>query len=81
MEVGDVTLLPGDARVFILRLDAISAPDTTNVDLERLRSGLADAAANDIAQDLYQALADDIRGRVGITLDQQALNAVHANFQ
>ncbi|MEB8388361.1 SurA N-terminal domain-containing protein [Rhodobacteraceae bacterium KMM 6894] len=81
MEVGDVTLLEGDAKVFILRLDAINAPDSTDVDLERLRTGLADAAASDIAQDLYQALADDIRGRAGITLDQQALNAVHANFQ
>lgn len=81
MTPGDVTLLEGTGQVYILRLDAISAPDTMDADLERLRSGLADAAASDIAQDLYQALADDIRSRAGITLDQQALNAVHANFQ
>ncbi|MCZ4353641.1 SurA N-terminal domain-containing protein [Roseovarius aestuarii] len=81
MDQGDVTLLEGESQVYILRLDAINAPDTSDAELETLRSGLSDAAASDIAQDLYQALADDIRSRVGITLDQQALNAVHANFQ
>lgn len=81
MSPGEVSLLDGDGRVFVLRLDAITPPDADDDELTRLREGLSDAAASDIAQDLYQALADDIRARAGITLDQQALNAVHANFQ
>ena len=58
-----------------------SPPDDTDEELTQLRSALEDQAAGDIAQDLYQVLADDVRNRAGISLNQQALNAVHANFQ
>ncbi|WP_324754460.1 peptidyl-prolyl cis-trans isomerase [Roseovarius sp. Pro17] len=81
MEVGDVILLDGDARLIVLRLDAVTVPKDDTGELERIRRTLRDSAANDIAQDLYLALAEDIRARAGITLDQQAIAAVHANFQ
>lgn len=81
MSEGDVTLIDGNERLFVLRLDRIAPPGEDDPELAQLRSGLAGQAAGNIAQDLYQVLADDIRTRAGITLDQQALNAVHANFQ
>ncbi|MCQ0092907.1 peptidylprolyl isomerase [Roseovarius sp. M141] len=85
MQEGDVMTIPGTTDLFIVRLDAIESPDATpdatDGDLVQMRQTLRDSAANDIAQDLYQALAGDIRSRAGITLDQQAINAVHANFQ
>ena len=81
MEDGSVTLLNGDARLYILRVDNASVPSGNEDELEQIRGTLRDSAANDIAQDLYLALAEDIRNRAGITLDQQAIAAVHANFQ
>ncbi|MFY9238564.1 MAG: SurA N-terminal domain-containing protein [Roseovarius sp.] len=83
LEPGDVAILEGEGtgRLFILRLDAVRAPSQEDEELAQLRRALADAAAADLSQDLYQALANDIRGRAGIEIDQQALNAVHANFR
>ncbi len=81
MKTGDVTLLDGDERLYVLRLDDASVPETTEGEMDQIRDTLRDSAANDIAQDLYLALAEDIRNRAGITLDQQAIAAVHANFQ
>ncbi|MFX0540503.1 peptidyl-prolyl cis-trans isomerase [Roseovarius sp. S4756] len=81
MDEGDVTMVNGDDRLFIIRLDKAAVPESEGDELDRIRSSLQDSAAGDIAQDLYQALADDIRSRAGITLDQQAIAAVHANFQ
>ncbi|MFX0544201.1 peptidyl-prolyl cis-trans isomerase [Roseovarius sp. S1116L3] len=81
MNEGDVTMVNGEDRLFIVRLDSAAVPESEGDELDRIRSSLQDSAAGDIAQDLYQALADDIRARAGITLDQQAIAAVHANFQ
>jgi peptidyl-prolyl cis-trans isomerase D len=81
MDEGDATMLNGEDRLFVIRLDKAAVPTAEGDELDRFRATLRDSAANDIAQDLYQALADDIRARAGITLDQQAIAAVHANFQ
>jgi len=83
LEPGAVALLEGEGtgRLFILRLDAVRPPSDADADLAQLREALENAAASDISQDLYQALANDIRARAGIEIDQRALNAVHANFR
>ena len=81
MEPGQVEIVEGNGRLFLLRLDAVNAPDAEAQDLVVLSQVLKNQAANSLSQDLFQALADDIRARAGITLDQSALNAVHANFQ
>ena len=81
MSKGDVALIDGDERLYVVRLDSVEVPQTGGSEMDTILGSLRDAAANDIAQDLYQALADDIRARAGITLDQQAIAAVHANFQ
>ena len=78
---GDVTILNGDARIFVLRLNSIAPPDAQDEDMTRLREVLTNEAASGLSQDLYQLLAADIRTRAGITLDEAALNAVHATFQ
>lgn len=65
----------------ILRLDAINAPDLEADDNKVILSALESQVSSGLSNDLFQALARDIQSRVGITIDQQALNAVHANFQ
>lgn len=81
MQKGDVTLLEGAGRVFILRLDDMRPPAPDNEDLAQLRTALRDQSASSLAQDFYQVLATDIRARTEIEVDQQAINAVHSNFQ
>ena len=80
MSPGEVRTIGEDARLFVLRLDDITAPDADNPGLSRLRGRLRDQVTNDVGQDMFRLLADDIRARAGVTLDQAAINAVHANF-
>lgn len=82
MTEGEVRVIDGNGRLFVLRLDSIAPPAPTeeDADLARLRRALQDQVAADIGQDLFQVLANDIRARAGVELDQAALNAVHANF-
>ena len=78
---GEVTVIEGDARIFVLRLDDVRAPDTDTDELAALQQRLREQAASGLAQDMFQMLANDIRERAGLSIDQQAINAVHSNFQ
>jgi peptidyl-prolyl cis-trans isomerase D len=80
MEEGEVQVIEGVGRIFLLRLDAVAPPAEDDEDMTRLRTALRDQVAADFGQDIFQLLADDIRARAGVELDQSALNAVHANF-
>ena len=79
-EEDQLVLTSLETRTGVLRLDDIQPPDPEDGDLATLRTLLADQASNGLAQDLFQLVADDVRTRAGIYLDQAALNAVHANF-
>ncbi len=81
LEMGGIELLEADGKIYVVRMDEFLPPDNSAPELGQLREAMQNQAANGLAQDLYQALANDIRGRVGIELNQHALNAVHANFQ
>ena len=78
---GDVTVVPGTGRATILRLDDILPADLDSDAARQLADALRQQAAGDVANDLYRALSTDIQQRAGLQIDQQVLNAVHANFQ
>jgi len=80
MKQGEVRVIEGEGRIHVLRLEAIQPPADEDADLDRLRTAVQDQVAGDLGQDLFQLLSEDIRARAGVTLDQAALNAVHANF-
>ncbi|MFZ7093653.1 peptidyl-prolyl cis-trans isomerase [Primorskyibacter sp. 2E233] len=81
LEPGATAALPGEGTAFVMRLDEVIAADLESDEVKQLTQIFGDQAANDVAQDLFQALSTDIQQRAGVTIDQQALNAVHANFQ
>ncbi|SLN37666.1 Peptidyl-prolyl cis-trans isomerase D [Roseovarius albus] len=81
MQQGDVNTLNSNGQIFILRLDTITPPDDDDPALAQIKPAIQNQYANGLSQDLFQLMADDIRSRVGIELNQQVLNAVHANFQ
>ena len=77
---GAVTTLEHNGQLLVVRLEAIQPPQADDADVAALREAVDTQAVNLLAQDLYQVLAEDIRTRAGVRLDQQALNAVHSNF-
>ena len=78
---GEVAVTEGFNTVQVLRLDAVRVPDMENGQASQLVNGLQAQAAQSVAQDLYRAFSTDIRNRAGVRIDQNALNAVHANFR
>ncbi|MBN7785700.1 SurA N-terminal domain-containing protein [Ponticoccus gilvus] len=70
----------GDSAI-VVRLDDILPAETESPQAQQLARFFGDQAAQDVAQDLFRALATDIQDRAGVSIDQAALNAVHANFQ
>ncbi|GAA4227964.1 peptidyl-prolyl cis-trans isomerase D [Sagittula marina] len=81
MEAGAVSVLKGNGTAFVLRLDEILPADTEGDAADQMRSIFAQQADQDVAQDLFRALAQNIQSRAGVSIDQAAVNAVNANFQ
>lgn len=81
MEAGEVEVINGNGRIFVLKLNTIEPPDPEDGDLQQIDRFLRNETAGSLSQDLFQVLANDIRTRAGVNFDQGALNAVHNNFQ
>lgn len=79
-EKGTSVVVDDVTDVLIVRLDDVLAADEDSDDVKRLRAQLTSQASSAVAQDLFEAFAADIQQRAGIRLDQNALNAVHTNF-
>ncbi|SDY10710.1 peptidylprolyl isomerase [Citreimonas salinaria] len=80
MEDGAVRALPGGDGAVIVRLDAVQPPAPDSEIATTFARQVEDQAANAVSEDLFRALAQDIQNRAGVEIDQQALNAVHANL-
>ena len=80
-EPGTMTMLDDTDSVVLVRLDAV-LPRKADADLDgQMRGAINAQAINDLSQDIFAAFANDLQSRIGFELDQQALNAVHAQFQ
>jgi peptidyl-prolyl cis-trans isomerase D len=79
MEVGNVTVLPGEGTVVIVRLDAITPP-AEDAERTALLGRLGEQLDQALAQDLFNIYADDVTLRAGTQVDPRALQAVHVNF-
>ncbi|MFK7835110.1 MAG: peptidyl-prolyl cis-trans isomerase [Sulfitobacter sp.] len=79
MDVGNVTVIPDEESIVIVRLDAItSAADDENS--VALREQLSAQLNQTLAQDLFNIYADDVVRRAVPQVDPRALQAVHVNF-
>ncbi|MEM9497142.1 MAG: SurA N-terminal domain-containing protein [Pseudomonadota bacterium] len=81
MDAGDVQVISGPGRVFVLRLNSILPPDPDDAELAEIETLVRNQGAAAFAQDLLIVLVSDIRTRAELRLDDGAINAVHANFQ
>ncbi len=80
-ETGATIAVAGPDRVAILRVDAIIPADPESDDAVALRTQLGEQAEAALADDLFRALAADIQTRAGVSVNQDALNAVNSSLQ
>ena len=81
MDAPGVITLPHEGAAVLIRLEQVQEPDVDSEESQAVLTAVEQQVSNGLSTDLFQALARDIQSRVGIGIDQQALNAVHANFQ
>ncbi|WP_106744432.1 peptidyl-prolyl cis-trans isomerase [Yoonia maritima] len=81
MAAGDVVVLDAEDRAVILRLDAITPPDTEDELTAARIEGISSNATQSIAQDLFDAYATALQKETDVNINQATVNAVNAQFQ
>lgn len=80
MDEGAVEVIAGDGVVTLARLDAALPPEESP-DMARLRDAIAQELNQALAQELFDLYVRDAQLRARPQIDQQTINAVHANFR
>lgn len=79
MAQGDVRVIEGPGYTAVVQLDSIS-PAGDDADAATLRDAIKVQAGQAIASDAFTLYTNALTAQAGITLDQNAINAVHAQF-
>lgn len=79
MNEGEVTILPGEDSVVIVRLDDITAADTGEANAA-LMDQISQQLDQNLAQDIFTIFAEDVVRRAEPQVDPRAVQAVHVNF-
>ncbi|WP_425049976.1 SurA N-terminal domain-containing protein [Psychromarinibacter sp. S121] len=80
MEPGETQVIEGTNAAYLVRLDAINEPDLTDPAYADEATQLRDQLAAALGQDILGAYAATVQSEAGISLNQAAINAVHAQF-
>lgn len=80
-KVGETIVVESTDAIYVLRLDAIHAADLSTDDNKALIAAVEQQNVSALDQDVFQSFANAVRLRTDIEINQQAINAVHANFQ
>lgn len=80
MQEGAVEVVEGDGFTGVVQLNAITPAEMEGEDAAALRDAIAIQAEQAIAQDAFGLFTTALSTEAGITLDQAAINAVHAQF-
>ncbi len=78
MEPGEHRVIRGDGRVHLVQLDSI---DGAGPGAAGLRGAISSDLAQAMAQDVFQLFAGAVQREAGISLNEAAINAVHAQFR
>ncbi len=81
MDTAEVQAVEGNTNVIIVKLTEILAPDYSNPEIETTRDAVKQQYVAGVAQDVFDAYTRALQSSMDIQLNQQAINAVHANFQ
>lgn len=80
IELGDSLIIPNTNSVLIAQMDEILAPDETDSDTQAARRTLTSQSNQAMSQDILEQFAAAVETQAGITLNQTAINAIHAQF-
>ncbi len=80
MAAGDVRVIEGAGFTAVMVLDSIAPALTTGDDAVALREAIVTQATQAISGDAFTLFTNALTAEAGITLDQNAINAVHAQF-
>jgi peptidyl-prolyl cis-trans isomerase D len=80
MEKGQSSVVQAGGDVYLVQLDAILPPDEKDPAAAFLHNTLDSQAAQSLTQDIYGYFAESLLAGAGLTLEQSAINAVHARF-
>ncbi len=80
MEPGTYRLVTGEQGTVVLRLDEV-LPAEDSSEMQMLADAMGSQLDQALSQALFEAFAEDAQLRAVPRIDQQALNAVQANFQ
>ena len=80
MAVGEARVVEGGEEAFILRLNAINEVDRTDPDTNVLARSIEGRVTQSLSQDIFQAFTNAVQSEAGISINQSAINAVHAQF-
>lgn len=80
MEPNEVRVLSADGFAWLLRLDAVTAPDPTTSEAQAVREQFAAQTAVELSTALIQAYTQSLLDETGVELNQAAINAVNAQL-
>jgi len=80
MDKGAVEIVPGYGAVLMVRLDDIQPPATDDPKLAQLGQAIDGQLRQSMARDVFAAYVGSLVSSYGLTLNQAAINAVHAQF-
>lgn len=80
MAEGDLAVVESGGFTGVVQLDAITPAASEGADAEALKAAIAAQAEQALAQDAFLLFGAALQAEAGISLDQQAINAVHAQF-
>ncbi|PTN01423.1 peptidyl-prolyl cis-trans isomerase D [Rhodovulum imhoffii] len=78
---GEAAVAETDAGVALVQLEAILAPDSEDPATDLVHRSLESQLVQSLAQDIYGYYAQALVDAAGLELNQQAINAVHAQFR
>ena len=80
MEPNEVRVLSAAGDAWLIRLDAVNAPDPTTPEAEAVREDFAARMAVEMSTGLIQAYTQSLLDATGVEVNQAALNAVNAQL-
>ena len=83
MEIGDVRVIDNGLGngALVLRLDNTAPPDTSDPQVQAQLDQAGQAAAQGIAQDIFDAYNAAVQTRTDVSINQAAIDAVNAQLQ
>lgn len=77
---GEADVIDADGRVFLVMLDHLNKADPNAEDAAQLRSALTRQLTEGLQSDLFEYYARAIQGRIGMKINQAAVDAVNARM-